>query len=1243
MGNLMPAEFRSDLRDLVNAAPENELVPANPSLCLTPQQVEDFCDLRTQLLQGRASPEQIQKLCDRQAAIDDIAALSNVFPFSGLPKIQSAPGCDDGLLPYEPDELAEANSEALSSQLEALKIQYSEDMLGNGPTEKNWGLMNMILSDTLGNPLTAHNRKSSNRRKYTDFNITYDPEFSLDVSLGELASLNLGGLILGPIINLISGPPTIARQRGAFPSYVAEYLQDQMGAMNVEYNSNNAYQGDEEFSRTFDQLNIKRYNPALIPDQGYNIDYEPDVEGEQIVFTERARKKTPDLSLSFEDDAKGLKSRGKSEFSYAFDIEMYTADLEYHEPIYRGDYDGPRNRPFDNVRFKITERFNELTSINDFAAAFMLMDPSVLDQLDGKNDGKLIIEDDKYEFLALDDTFAGIDISQFIEFSSCFETKTSVSPPVILLKEILNQGGASLSNSSVESIYNTIMSEFTNRFFQEVTDNSQAFKYGATYDSLTREDCEYVVDDGQTNSAGGTPYNDAKVTDPDSGDERTIRNRDMILGISAMQYRVGEEENRVFYLNPEAYGGSYRSPPLYIKPKTDKGWMGFVNAMFPELSACKPATTDIVDFGDIQEAVSEAYQTIPEDERLQQDPDCAAEAPYNRILDRSAVAGLQGLIMASIRIYASVHLVKALATFTKFAPRFPEVFGSAYAAYIVEDLEDSFKDAQPDFGEAFNTFKDEEFWYSFLEQSVQMYARRVEAGEIEAPDIALRALKNLNDMQRDYQFPTKDNFKVAKENQETDRVFFKNYKSDENLEAIRHTEEDAKLILKELVMEQLNYMGEKFMKNFEAVDMKPDIYDLDYYIMETLSQGSKLTVDQKIVPSYPNLPESGDGYYTAGSEFVVGEDRNPNDEFGVGDEYVGYYHVHTNEDNETVFMVGEYHIEEDHDVLYPMAHMESITVGDVEEYPYSGWEASTTKPFVIEKYISINGVKTNPTSAVEQIQTNESTLNISDVYPGDLEIVEDEEGGMLGLTGELGVRHGLLFSMIISGRKYTITEVEIDALDLPIVQFNQVKANSKLLLCLVRHLKEDDRFKLLSRYILSLPKLTTAVAIYNDMAFLPSIGEVTVDNGDAVNLLPLMGGDFNGDKKPGRFANVSVDDGVITDVELIDKNKGWASIRDRSILTSGGLFVREWDNWDQVLLRNSKRLVKRQFRSYYNSREFSPAEIGGSKYGPGQVILNRLKGAMFPSPGQRILPWWRRRKLRSNPFNADGEMCEKAD
>ena len=69
--------------------------------------------------------------------------------------------------------------------------------------------------------------------------------------------------------------------------------------------------------------------------------------------------------------------------------------------------------------------------------------------------------------------------------------------------------------------------------------------------------------------------------------------------------------------------------------------------------------------------MSEAYQTIPEDERLQQDPDCAVEAPYNRILDRSAVAGLQGLIMASIRIYASVHLVKALATFTKFAPRFP--------------------------------------------------------------------------------------------------------------------------------------------------------------------------------------------------------------------------------------------------------------------------------------------------------------------------------------------------------------------------------------------------------------------------------------------------------------------------------------------------------------------------------------------------------------------------------------------
>ena len=180
--------------------------------------------------------------------------------------------------------------------------------------------------------------------------------------------------------------------------------------------------------------------------------------------------------------------------------------------------------------------------------------------------------------------------------------------------------------------------------------------------------------------------------------------------------------------------------------------------------------------------------------------------------------------------------------------------------------------------------------------------------------------------------------------------------------------------------------------------------------------------------------------------------------------------------------------------------------------------------------------------------------------------------------------------------------------------------------------------------MVSLPKITSAAAIYNDMAFLPSIGETTVDNGETYSIFPIGGSlTMNSGDKPGVYADVTTDDdGLIENVDTSKGNAGWASLRDRS-RGPGGLLVREWDNWDQVLLRNSKSTIKGQFKNYYNSREWSSTEVDSSARGPGQVLINRLKGAMFPSPGQRILPWWRRRKLRSNPFNTNGELCEKED
>jgi hypothetical protein len=1307
IGNLMPVDFRAGLKDLVDSLPKNQILPANPSLCASPEQIEQFCELRAELLSGRASPEQIAKMCEDTPSLGDLDDLGKVlqdgipnYIKNNMPPLMSDPGCDNGLLPFEPETTIAAATVSLGNELEMLKVDFSTDMLGNGPGEKNWGIINMILSDTMGNPLTAHHRKAFSQKRYVDFNVEYDLKDLLADNATALADSG-AAVLLAPVLAAISamgsGPALTPRQRGAFPANVAEWLQEEMTNINVTYASNNDWKKDRIISKTLsDYTSI--FRPAVnflgLVDMGYNVETEPDYENDKLDFIVKGRKQTPDVTLQFRDNSRGAASRGLINFQEGFDLEFYLSDLEEHVAEFRGDTEGPRNLPSDNVRIKIVD-------VRDTSTDFSLLAPATLMPIPipgaaatslFKKETERISKDRRFEFIAIDDTLGNMELDEYPTFLSTFETKSSYTPQVVLLAEMLNNAGASIGNKEqIKNTYDSIMSNFLQTIFQSVASNEAAFNYGAEYDSLTSGDAMYVVPDNTTDVPSeywGGAYEDAQITDSETEDLRPIENDDQILGVSYMQYSIEsgtrDEENRVFFLDPTIFGGNYMNPAVYVKPLQNKGWLGFVDVMFPDLSPCKPQNTDLIDFGDIQDMIDEIYPSIPFDERLKSDPNCVVEVPYNRILDRTAVAGLQGLISAAIRVFVSVHFIKSLATFTKFSPQFPQNYSSLYASYIVEDMEAAFKDSQKAGWEFFNPFKDDEFWYAFLEQSVQMYGRRLDQGDIQTPPTAvLDALFRLNDLQEDYDYANTEDLKEAKDNDEVGRLkTLKNYRVDQNLEAVWETQEDAKLILKELVMEQVNFMTKKFMKNLKIVGMAPDVHDMGYYLLENFTQGSSLTINENVKAGgsireqYINLPavpieedvdmefhnEGDEAYYTHGGEFIVKEDRDE-EGWNVGQEYIGYYHVMIDsEADDIIYMVGEYHDEDPHDVLYPMVNKVEVAIGDVSEYGSTSSSTSTTQPFVVEKYVSINGTRVSPAAAKSTIASQDTTLLISDVYPGNLKIANDVNGYPVGLLGELGVRHGIVFYMTFGGTKYEIASAEVDALDLPMNKFTVAEANSKLLLCLINNLKEDDRFKLMSRYIFPLNKFTSLTAIYNNLGFLPSIGEITVDEGETfLKINPLMAADvslgvgegplamaaaaaaFDSAKKPGMHAEVETDDdGFVTSVST-EGVSGWASAEDREPGLLGGLFVREWDNWDQVLLRNSKSRIKKLFKNHYNSRDFDVDEIGGKESSPGQVVLNQLKDALKPRTGEKILPRFRRRRLISNPFNADGELCENKD
>jgi hypothetical protein len=169
------------------------------------------------------------------------------------------------------------------------------------------------------------------------------------------------------------------------------------------------------------------------------------------------------------------------------------------------------------------------------------------------------------------------------------------------------------------------------------------------------------------------------------------------------------------------------------------------------------------------------------------------------------------------------------------------------------------------------------------------------------------------------------------------------------------------------------------------------------------------------------------------------------------------------------------------------------------------------------------------------------------------------------------------------------------------------------------------------RYCLPPAKLLSTIAIYNDLAFLPSIGENVVDKAKK----------NSGLTKPGKLFAATIDPETNSEilVELtFSSTPGWYPKKERKTLTP---FVLTWDGWDQTTMRRTNSQLKKMFKEYYNSRDFGSTEEEDN--GIVATNLKTLREKFRLSPGKRILPWWKRRYLRSNPFNADEQLCENKD
>ena len=1108
-----------------------------------------------------------------------------------------------------------------------------------------------------------------------------------------------------------------AARRGAYPKWVGGFLREQYnptgnaaqgrrtgetdlrrgeaisGGSSMVFEATNDARGSSTFSRSFSSLGFVGFfwdtdvELVHLSDYGYNVTARADFGADRVRFTKLPRKRTPDIKLAFRDNGKGYyKGPGRPSFgdsggagwNNGFEIQAYYADL-YQKATSATTFT-MANRPDDNMRVVVRNAEN-------FGGFFNMGNPTVseefqkefLESMNGNEDS--VMTDLRFEFLSVDNSLDNFDMSAYPKTARHFDARYDSSPQISTILDLCNLAGKpnAFNRTTAETMYNRVNQQFFDDFANEIYKNPRGWLYGASFPNYTRRDFEYGVtldpelEDFNTgyNLGDWVPWWDLKV----AGGIPVWASDDQFLGISydAHKNRNNPENIRIHYLEPSKYGGSYNAPPVYAKPPPNTGWVGLLDVMFPEQSpsTCKVKARGLAEFSDVQKMVRDTYASLSEDNRLTGDPDCTKELPFDRILPRTGKAALRGIIMSGIRCFVNVELMKSLGTFATFAPKFEDNYSKIYAGYIVEIMKEACMSTGGNF---LNPFKDDEFWYAFLEMSVQFYIDRLDDNDDEyitldnMPDHIRRALEKIDRVQKSFKYP----WDFSDFNSEDYGTFesMKSFRESKNLEAVKRVEPEAKLVLQELVFEQMIAVGDLFIKNAPNGGLAPEHHNMNYYFFNKYCTGGeslKLYGEHKAVVKPGSLPTEGSGHYSTGDQLALPD----------GTPYVGEYHTHYDVDGELIYMAGREHAADDeHDRLIPFAEkLQVVSVRQVEEFDDSeqptGRRTITEEPlgdvpsvvttgdkdFYIRKYILINGEKVPNDEAVATIRVQQGRL--SQVYPGTIGLVREQiirdgevvgEGKPIGITGNMGVQYALEFGMVNTGTGETVpvAVTTVDALDLPCGEFKGIEPNSKILLCLIQQLQDEQSFKLVTQYIFSMRKALSLLAIYNGLGLTPSVGEWVTPSGTLKSpklptSLPLAGSDGG---KPGlhlKSPEIYYEDDdeneqypkIRYNVESID---GWLSDDDRNgWFTSFGFL--DWDEWDQEVLRNSTRYMKNAFRTHYRNRKWTTPDYG--QRDPLDEWISGIVQKFRINPATRIMPSSFRKRVRGNVFDANGNECSK--
>ena len=1151
LGSMTPEEVR-DLLEEATFTPEDDTdVASNAAGCSTKPQLQDYEDVQVAKLQkDGTTPEQAKQQFDQETEglEDDVKnLLSDMFDISGNIddlleglEVFGDGGCsdDEALLPRDPEDLASEMGESVAATVSAVKENFDRDLTGRK------GFLNMVLSDTLGNPYQKHLRKANRRRRYIDY-------------FGQFYDL----------YNDTRHIDDAGKAEGWFPKTVAVHLQKSFDLIS---------------SADPSAITVASSVPSEIVSLPVFGSYDASMDIAGIGVTGYIEEKKNDITLSYRDGKDGIKpEKDQLEYNYGFDILYSHHDLDLLK------------QNLDVYRIKIVD-VEALPESN---------------KKDSPEDASYVEFCDIYVTGSLPETVYDL-LSQYDRYTFDVPNQLNVfcatlAQSIFGLRYNTESTASDIFNKISLADYDELIEKHIVLFADEISGSQEAFTFG--YDSssaVTSNDFGYYDPfvNGKNIRVDGTHF---YIDDPDnpvlqpygayykgiieaespvaySGLElqnmaKKEMERSKILGISSHE--------RIYFLDPLLHGGKYYKPPIYVQPRTDKGWLGLSQALVPELDACDPKSSSLVDFNDIVDKVQEIYLSIEDDSRLDDDPDCAVENPYFKILERIAAANIEGSIAMTIRVYVVEVMLKALTVFSKYEAIINDVVDDLLVEYIIVLMELGLKEQGHRIKSPRNLLRGDDYWHAFLEQCVQVYRRKYLAGEVEPTTSISSAITTIEEKLKSFVAPTRKSFREAKRSGATTRKLFRYYKHDKIIEFVKETEREAKTIMRALVYEQFEYVSERFKDTLDDAELIPTVNSLDTHLVTELLE----IKDVMPADSWQNPPKASS--------------YDPNS-------FVFERYVIVEPKGDVTF-----------ETAAPGGGTTTTTVIPSPEFPID-------PPSGV---ISLEEWQTwiNDVTAADPAWAEENISN----YFGDLIALQDEETeDVLEIQGTIGVRYGLRVSYVFpSGQKIDysgtasesemsekhrafwlndvfmvpLANIELDAIDAPLSSYTDILGDyeTNYVGCLLKDLISDPNYQLIFKYVVPLPRLLSLLAIYASRGFLPSIGQ---------NLSTVENEGEDGTEGGG--------------TNSLDGE--W----DEDASKTRGL---TYYKWNQEAFKKTKKSVREMFDTFWNYRDPLSFDFNF------EFDLSKLQRDLmgFNLGGQR-LKWRLRRRFKDRPFDKDDEECD---